>query len=221
MKRMHIFIIIFLLSLLAALPHAAALVPGLFHASRYTWAGTTELEGDMAFSYFRCPCYVLDAGDEEEEPRIRKGSQDVVRFRLAPGFGFFVTRGLQIGLKPLFSYSQYSHEGPEGLEPPDSKEYGGGAEVYFRYIISTRSAACPFIGFSMSGGGGKVSGGLGEHDYNFIDVGPQMGIKVLIAKRGILTFSFNYWFESYESGAWKGRETRHFISFSTGLGLWL
>jgi hypothetical protein len=221
MKRMHIFFVIPLLSLVAALPHAAAQVPGLLHASRYTRAGTVELEGDVAFSFFRGACFILDVGEGEEEPRIRKGGQDVVRFRLAPGFGFFVTRGLQIGLKPLFSYSQYSYEGPEGLEPPDSKEYGGGAEVFLRYVISTRSAAFPFIGFSLSGGGGKVEGGLGEHDYNFIDAGPQLGIKVLMAKRGILTFSFNYWFESYESGAWKGRETRHFISFSAGLGLWL
>jgi len=200
---------------------AGSQVPGMLHAGHYTRPGTVEFEGGVEFSYFHGACYVLDRGSGDEEPVIRKGSQDLYRLRLSPGFGFFALRGLQVGLRPIFSYSQQVHEGPEGLEPAGSKELGGGAEVFLRYVIGTKSSVFPFIGFSLGGGGGITDDVLGERDFNFIDAGPQMGIKVLLGRRGILTLSFNYWFESYESGAWKGREPRHLISFAAGLGFWL
>jgi hypothetical protein len=220
MQRTVIFLMIVSVALLVP-AKAAAQVPGILQASHYTKTGTVEFEGDVAFSYFHGAFYVLDEGDGQEEPGIRKGGQDVYRLRLAPGFGFFAARGLQIGIRPLFSYSQYSYDGPEGLEPPGSREYGGGAELVFRYVIGTRTMAYPFIGLSLSGGGGRADDVLGERDFNFIDAGPQLGIKLLLGKRGILTLSFNYRFESYESGAWKDREPRHFISFATALGFWL
>jgi hypothetical protein len=193
----------------------------MFGKKAYGLPRSVELSGGIGFSYVKKSYGIVELDELGEVSRTARAGLEVYDVQVSPGVGVFAVKGLEVVFEPVFIFSQVDYEPVEGVPDYGSKEFGGGLDIFVRYVVDTRSAVGPFVGVGFGVTGGKTCGLLGRRDFNAFGLGPQAGLKFLFARRGILTLSFGYWFESRGEEGARSREERHGVLLGTGLGFWL
>jgi hypothetical protein len=170
---------------------------------RYTDPLTVEFLGEIAFN-----------------ARIDEDDDKFFQLVIAPGFGLFVVKGLQLGLQPQVRFDKSEDETGAFF----SMVYGG-VGIFVNYVIDVKSIVFPYLGVNFAGLGGKTETdtplGTSESDFNIVEVGPQVGLKVVLGTNGILTLGFSYAFQSWGYEDVDNRSDMHVIWVRTGLGFWL
>lgn len=166
---------------------------------RYTDQYTVEFLGEVRFN----------ATLEEDDDKF-------FDLAIAPGIGFFMVKGLQIGLQPQFRFQRDVDAEDGALDI-----FLGGAGLFVNYVIDVRSIVFPFLGVAFAALGGKADSTYGGIDFNVIDVGPQIGLKIVAGKNGILTLAFSYAFESQADDLSDNRFEMHKFWVGMGIGFWL
>lgn len=170
---------------------------------RYTTPFVFEFEGDISFS------------------GTKVGSKNkYLHFTFEPVFSAFIIKGLQIGGGPLIFFDYEDYLCPcSTSEMITRKPFGGGLQLFFRYVIDLKHAIFPYIAIAQ---GFAFAEDL-ENDINDnrFFVGPDIGIKVIFRENGILTLFLRYQFTSigYEDSNDRV-ETHHFI-IGMGFGFWV
>jgi len=193
----------------------------MFGKKAYGLPRSVEFSGGIGFSYVKKSYSIIEFDEVGGVSRTARAGLEVYDVQVSPGVGFFAVKGLEIVFEPVFIFSQVDYEPVDGVPDYGSKEYGGGLDLFIRYVVDTRSAVLPFVGVGFGVTGGKTCSILGRRDFNAFGLGPQAGLKFLFARRGILTLSFGYWFDSRGEEGERGREERHGVLLGTGLGFWL
>jgi len=182
----------------AAMPYPGC-VPNKILACNYTEPFGIEFEGRFQF----------DANMEDD------GDGKQYNLMFGPALGVFLAKGFQIGFIPTLRLTKYT----------DGEDYtfvAGGAMLLLRYIIDTRSIVFPYFGALMGALGGKTDMGvLGENEYTILSVGPETGLKILVAGRAIVTLYLNYQFNSQGDDLDDDWTESHVINLGIGFGFWI
>lgn len=172
-------------------------------ARRYTDPLTVEILGEFTFN-----------------ARIDEDDDKAYQLVFAPGVGLFVVKGLQLGLQPQVRFDRSEDETGSYF----SMVYGG-VGIFVNYVIDVRSIIFPYFGVNFAALGGETETdtplGVSKSTFNVVEVGPQLGLKIVLGTNGILSFGFSYGFQTW---GYEGRDNRadvHTFWLRTGLGFWL
>jgi hypothetical protein len=132
---------------------------------------------------------------------------------LSPALGVFVIKGLQIGLAPSFIFYIIGHGN-------ESKTYAGGMTLFGRYIFDIHSIVFPYVGARMGALGSITENGF-DTELTILNIGPEIGIKLLVAQRAIVTIFFNYMFNSMGDEPEDDWREIHNIYMGVAFGFWI
>jgi hypothetical protein len=170
---------------------------------RYTDQFTVEPIGELRFNA------TIDEDDDK-----------LFQLAVAPGIGVFLAKGLEVGFQPQLRLERLD------ASDDDYTQVYGGAGLFVDYVFDPGSIVFPYVGVGFSALGGTTRAdlaGIGGVDYSFnvVEVGPHVGIKILLGRNGILTVGFSYAFQSWGYEDVDDRDDRHLFWVGTGLGFWL
>jgi hypothetical protein len=171
--------------------------PNKIVACRYTEPFGIEFEGLFGFN-----ANIEEHVDDKE-----------YTFLLSPAIGVFVIKGLQLGLAPSFIFDIVK----DGNE---NKTYAGGATLFGRYIFDIHSIVFPYVGARMGALGSKTENGF-DRELTILNIGPEIGIKLLVAQRAIVTIFFNYMFNSMGDEPEDDWREIHNIYMGVAFGFWI
>jgi len=188
----------------------------------FTSQWVVEIEGGITFSFQQTGEFIIISPENlSNEYKIETSVKNSYSFRLNPSISLFVVKGFEIGVQPIFIYSQNKIEKTESFQGSTFEEFGGGGDVIFRYIVNTKSRIYPFIGLNVGGVRGKSEDNHFSSEFDAFEIGPQIGLKFVLGGRGILSLLFSYRFQSVGYDILDSREARHSIEIGSGLGFFL
>lgn len=177
----------------------AAACPDKILACKYTEPFGLEFEGLFQFN-----AHVIEHMDSK-----------TFGFLFGPSLGLFVVKGLQIGVAPIVAFS-YDTDG-ESTTSAD-----GGASLFVNYIFDTHSILFPYVGALMGARGGVIKPENGNDiNYKILSVGPEVGMKVLVAGRAIVTLYLDYLFSSRGDELEDDWTEYHDVNLGLGIGFWI
>lgn len=165
---------------------------------RYTDPLVIELGGEFMFDG-----RINDDDDDKE-----------YTFMFGPLLGVFVIKGLQLGGIPSvwFLINDNGRETTTVL---------GGLTLFLRYIFDIRSIVFPFVGSKFGALGGESEHIWGEQSLTVLNIGPEVGIKVLAGKKVIITIFFEYLFNSMKIEDFDDWQEYHTIRLGAEIGFWV
>ena len=140
---------------------------------------------------------------------------------LGPLYGIFVFKGLQVGLKPVF---YYYNDDPSGADNKTT-EMNIGIFVSLAYVLDLKKIVFPYFQLNVGGFWGRETyhdsiGNQIKANKNSVGFGPEVGLKILVGRNGIISLGVQYLYETIGVTNKSTRDNRHSFFLDLGFGFW-